>query len=148
MNFRTTIQSTGKNTTAIELTAARVAELGSGKRPPVTVTINGHTYRTSVGVMGGRNLVPISSEVRAAAGVAAGDEVDVVLELDTAPRELELPPEFVAALDADTRAFFDSLSYSRQQRFVLPITQAKTPETRQRRLDKAVTALRDRRKEP
>ncbi len=74
--------------------------------------------------------------------------MEVVLELDNAPRELDLPPEFTAALDTDTRDFFDTLSYSRKQRFVLPITQAKTPETRQRRLDKAVAALKDRKKEP
>lgn len=148
MEFRTTIQATGRNTTAIELSEDQLAELGGGRRQPVRVTVAGHTYRTSVGVMGGRILVSVSSEVRAAAGVAAGDEVDVVLEPDTAPRELDLPAEFVAALDAPTREFFDSLSYSRRQRFVLPIEQAKTPETRQRRLDKAVTALQARRKEP
>jgi hypothetical protein len=148
MRFRTTIQATGKNTTAIEMSQDDVEKLGGGKRPPVQVTVNGHTYRTSVGVMGGRYLVSVSSEVRSAAGVAAGDDVEVVLELDTAPRELDLPPEFVAALDAETREFFETLSHSRKQRFVLPIAQAKTPETRQRRLEKAVTALKDRKKEP
>lgn len=148
MKFRATIEATGGKTTGVEMSPDVVAELGGGKRPPVRVTINGHTYRTSVGVMGGRQLLPVSAEVRAAAGVAAGDDVDVVLELDDAPRELALPPELVAALDADTRAFFDTLSHSRKQRFVLPIAQAKTAPTRQRRLDKAVTALKNRRKEP
>lgn len=148
MKFRATVEATGKNTTGIEMSPDRVESLGSGKRPKVKVTINGHTYRTSVGAMAGRYLVPVSSDARTAAGVAAGDEVEVELEVDTAPRELDLPPDLVAALDADTRQFFDSLSYSRKQRFVLPIEQAKTPETRQRRLDKAVTALRNRKNEP
>lgn len=148
MEFRTTIQATGKNTAGIELTETQLTELGGGKRPPVRVTLNGYSYHTSVGVMGGRYLVPVSSEVRANAGVAAGDEVDVVLEVDTSPRELDLPADFVAALDPDTREFFEGLSYSRKQRFVLPITQAKAPETRQRRLDKAVDALKNRKKEP
>lgn len=148
MKFHTTIQATGKNTTAIELSTAQLDELAGGKRPPVRVTLNGYTYRTSVGTMGGRHLVSVSNEVRTNANVAAGDEVDVILEVDTTPRELVLPAEFVAALDPDTRAFFDDLSFSRKQRFVLPITQAKTPETRQRRLDKAVDALKNRKKEP
>jgi Domain of unknown function (DUF1905)/Bacteriocin-protection, YdeI or OmpD-Associated len=148
LKFPATIELARKTATGIEVPADVIAALGSGKRPPVRVTINGYTYRTTVGVMGGRYLVSISSDVRAAAGVAAGDDVEVTLEPDSEPRELDVPADLAAALDAETRQFFDSLSRSRRQRFVLPIDQAKTPETRRRRLDQAVTALRDRKTEP
>lgn len=148
MRFQAKIQLTGKTTTGIEIPADLVAALGSGKRPPVRVTINGYTYRTTIGVMAGRYLISVSSDVRAAARVAAGDDVDVALELDSSPRELDIPSDLAAAMDPDTRQFFDTLSYSRKQRFVLPIAQAKAPGTRQRRLDKSIAALRNRKTEP
>lgn len=148
MKFSATIQLARKTATGIEVPADVITALGGGKRPAVKVTINGYTYRTTVGVMGGRYLLSVSSDVRAAAGVAAGDHVEVTLEPDTEPRELDIPPDLAAALDPETRQFFDSLSRSRRQRFVLPIEQAKTPQTRQRRLDQAITALRDRKTEP
>lgn len=90
-------------------------------------------------------MLPLSAENRAGAGVAAGDAVEVDLELDTEPRVVTVPPDFAEALarDADARRFFDSLSYSNQLRHVLAIEDAKTPETRQRRIDKAVTMLRE-----
>lgn len=148
MKFTATVEASGKTATGIEVPADVVEKLGAGKRPPVRVTINGYTYRTSIGVMGGRCLIPVSADVRKAAGVAAGDELDVDLDLDTAPRVLAVPADLAQAMDPDTRRFFDSLSYSRRQRFVLPIEQAKTPETRQRRIDKALTALRAGKSEP
>ena len=148
MKFRATIQLARKTATGIEVPADVIEALGSGKRPAVKVTINGYTYRTTVGVMGGRYLLSVSSDVREAAGVAAGDDVEVTLERDTEPRELDVAPDLAAALDAETRQFFDSLSRSRRQRFVLPIEQAKTPQTRQRRLDQAIAALRDHKTEP
>src|SRR5664280_3148554 len=115
---------------------ALVADLGSGKRPPVTVTINGHTYRTSVAPMGGAFMLPVSAEQRAAAGVAAGDEVDIDIEVDTQPREVSVPQDLGDALDGDpqARTFFDGLSYSNRLRHVLSIEGAKTAETRQRRI--------------
>jgi len=104
------------------------------------VTINGHTYRSSVGSMGGRFLIPVSAQVRAAAGVSAGDEVDVELQLDTAPRNVTVPPDLAAALDADpaARRAFDAMPYSHQQRYVLSVEDAKTETTRQRRIERAV----------
>jgi uncharacterized protein YdeI (YjbR/CyaY-like superfamily) len=94
--------------------------------------------------MDGRFMLPVSADVRAAAGVAAGEEVDVDVELDTSPREVSVPPDLAAALDADAdaRRVFDGLSYSNKRRIVMPIEDAKAPETRQRRIDKAVDALR------
>jgi len=120
-----------------------VAALGQGKRPKVTVTINGYSYPSTVGVMGGVSLVPVSADVRAKAGVAAGDEVDVDLIPDTGPRAVVVPADLAAALASvpAARQAFGKLSYSGQQRYVLGIEQAKTAETRRRRVDKAVTEL-------
>ena len=120
-----------------------MAALAQGKRPKITVTINGYSYRTTVGVMGGLSLIPVSADVRAKAGVAGGDEVDVDVVPDTAPRVVEVPGDLAEALDRvpAARQAFDKLSYSGQQRYVLSVEQAKTPETRQRRVEKAVTEL-------
>ncbi len=109
------------------------------------VTIGGHSYRSTVAVMGGRFMLPLSAENRSAAGVAAGDDVDVELELDTEPREVVVPPDLAAALEADGTAgqAFQRLSYSHRLRHVLAIEEAKTPETRQRRVTKALEMLRE-----
>ena len=145
MPFRTTILQTGKTATGIEVPDEVVAALGAGKRPAVQVTLNGYTYRSTVAVMGGKYMLPVSAEVRQASGVAGGDEVDVELALDTAPREVTVPPDFAQALDAEpaARACFDGLSYSLKRRHVLGIEDAKTPETRQRRIEKAIAQLRE-----
>lgn len=141
LKFHATVEATGKTTTGIEVPAALLAELGAGGRPPVTARINDHTYRTTIGVMAGRHLLSVSADVRAAAGVRAGDRVDVELALDTGARTVELPADLAAALDDSQRRVFDGLSYSRKQRLVNPIEQAKTPETRQRRIAKAAAEL-------
>lgn len=144
MQFRTTILQTGKTTTGIPVSDEIVEALGAGKRPPVTITVNGHTYRSTVAKMGGRSMVSLSAENRAAAGVAGGDEVDVEIALDTAPREAVVPPDFAAALDAepDARRTFDGLSYSNKSWHVLQVEGAKTDETRQRRIGKSVEILK------
>ncbi|MDI9974043.1 YdeI/OmpD-associated family protein [Rhodococcus sp. IEGM 1307] len=144
MRFRTTIELGGKTATGFRIPENVVADLGSGKRPAVRVTIGGHTYRTTVAPMGGAFMIPLSAENRAGAGAAAGDEVDVDVELDTEPRVVTVPPDFADALDRqpDARRAFDALSYSNQRRHVLSIEGAKTDETRQRRIGKAVDALR------
>jgi hypothetical protein len=145
MRFRTTILSAGKTATGIHIPDEIVAGLGSGKKPAVKVTINGYTYRSTVASRGDRFLVGVSAENRAGAGVAAGDEVDVVIELDTEPREVTVPPDLELALrgEADARRFFEGLSYSKQSWFVASVEGAKSPETRQRRIDKAVELLRE-----
>ena len=144
MRFRTTIELGGKTATGFRIPENVVADLGPGKRPAVRVTIGGHTYRTTVAPMGGAFMIPLSAENRAGAGAAAGDEVDVDVELDTEPRVVTVPPDFADALDRqpDARRAFDALSYSNQRRHVLSIEGAKTDETRQRRIGKAVDALR------
>jgi hypothetical protein len=145
MKFHAIIQLGGKTATGIEVPAEIVSRLGTGKRPAVNVTINGHTYRSTIAPMGGVFMLPVSAEHRASAGVAAGDGVEVDLELDTEPREVTVPPDLTDALaqEAEARRFFEGLSYSNKRRIVLSIEGAKTAETRQRRLDKAIGQLRE-----
>ena len=143
MKFRTTLELAGKTATGFRVPAEVVTALGRGKRPPVRVTINGYTYRNTVAVYGDEYLIGVSAENRAKAGVAAGDVLDVDLELDDQPREVVVPDDFAAALAANAGAkrAFDALSYSNKQAHVLSVEGAKTAETRQRRIDKAIAQL-------
>ena len=143
MRFRTAILQSGATATGIRVPDEVVESLGAGRRPPVNVTINGVTYRNTIAVMGGEYMVGVSAENRAATGVKGGDEVDVDIELDTAPRVLELPPDFAAALEAEPTAAdtFERLSPSMKGYHVTQVTGAKTDETRQRRIAKSVAAL-------
>ena len=145
MRFHTTILQGDKTATGIEIPAEIVEALGAGKRPAVTITINGFTYRSSIAVMGGTYMVGVSAENRAGTGVKGGDEVDVDIELDTAPREVVVPPDFAAALEAEPAAqsTFDRLSYSNKSWHVLQMTGAKTDATRARRIVKSIEALRE-----
>lgn len=145
MTFRATIEQNGKTATGIRVPDEVVESLGAGKRPAVRVTINGYSYRSSIGVMGGVSMIPLSADHRQAAGVKAGDEVDVALELDTEPREVSVPPDLTAALqsDSEARRVFDTLSFSAKRRHVLSVEGARTAETRQRRIDAVLTSLRD-----
>lgn len=145
MRFRVTLEQSGKSATGFVVPAEVVEALGAGKRPPVNVTISGYTYRSTVASMGGRFMIGVAAEHRAAAGVAAGEEHDVELELDTKPREVDVPADFAEALNAepDARRFFDTMSYSNKRWHVLSIEGAKTPETRQRRIQKSLDLLRD-----
>lgn len=145
MRFRATIRLAGKSATGIPVPAEVVSGLGSSKRPAVHVTINGFSYRSTVSPMRGEYMLPLSGERREAAGVAAGDEVEVELTLDTAPREVEVPPDLAAALDGDARArqAFEKLAYSHQLRHVLSVEGTKNPDTRLRRIEKALAMLRE-----
>lgn len=145
MRFHTTILQADGNATGFVVPNEVVEALGSGKRPAITVTINGFTYRNTVAVMGGVFMIGVSAENRAGAGVAGGDEVDVDIELDTAPRVVTVPADFATALDADpeARRTFEGLSYSNQSWHVLQINGAKTDETRQRRIAKSVGTLKE-----
>ncbi|MCK9494030.1 MAG: YdeI/OmpD-associated family protein [Dehalococcoidia bacterium] len=145
MKFTTTIhQEPGKNHAGIPVPPEVIEELGAGKRPAVVVTIGGHTYRNSIGSMGGHSVISLSAANREAAGVVGGDKVEVTIELDTAPREVDVPEDLAAALkqDAAAAAAFEPLSYSRKSRIVLSVEGAKTEETRQRRIAKAVEDLK------
>lgn len=145
MRFHTTILQSGPTASGIIVPDEIVEALGAGMRPPVTVTINGFTYRNTIAVMGGTFMVGVSAENRAGAGVQGGDEVDVDIELDTAPRVVEVPSDLAAALDAEpaARRTFDALSNSNKGYHVSLVTGAKSDETRQRRIAKSVAALKD-----
>ncbi|MGZ0150002.1 YdeI/OmpD-associated family protein [Kribbella sp. WER1] len=147
MRFTAELLSTGKNTAGFEVPDEAVEGLGGGGRPKVSATVNGFTFRTSIARMGGRYLLGVSAERRTEAGVAPGEVLDVEVELDTAPRELDVPEPLAAALagDPDAKAFWDTLSYSNRQWHVLQVTSAKTDATRDRRIEKSIGMLRERR---
>jgi uncharacterized protein DUF1905/bacteriocin resistance YdeI/OmpD-like protein len=144
VRFSTTVLLGGKTATGLVVPDDVVAALGAGKKPPVTVTLGGHTYRSSIASRGGQYLIPLSAENREAAGVAAGDDVEVDVEVDTAPRQVEVPDDLAAALDADPalRQRFDGMSYSHQLQHVLAVTGAKAADTRARRVAAVVSAMR------
>jgi Bacteriocin-protection, YdeI or OmpD-Associated/Domain of unknown function (DUF1905) len=145
MRFRTTLLSTGTTTVGFEVPKEIVEALGNGKRPPVVVTLNGsYSYRNTVAVYGDVFMLGVAAVHREASGVAAGDDVDVDLELDTAPREVAVPDDLAAALAADAAAkrMWDALSYSNQRYHADLVEGAKSPETRQRRIDRAIATLR------
>jgi hypothetical protein len=143
--FRTTLNlADGLNATGITVPPQVVAALGKGKKPPVKITINGsYTYRSTVAAYGDVFLLPVSQEHRAAAGLKPGDEIEVTLELDTEPRTVEVPDDLAAALEqkSGARAAFDALNYSTRKEHVRQVNDAKTPETRERRIAKIVSGL-------
>jgi hypothetical protein len=142
--FKTTLFLAGKTATGFHVPPEVVESLGPGKRLPVRVTINGYTYRNTVAVYGGVFMIGVAAEHREKAKVAAGDEITVELELDTAPREVEVPADLAKALKAHAgaRKTFDALSYTNRKELVRAIEEAKTDETRQRRIEKAVLQCR------
>jgi hypothetical protein len=142
--FRAVLETNGRTATGLAVPDEVVEKLGHGKRPPVRVTINGHTYPSTVARMGGRFLVPVSAENRGLAGVAAGDELDVTLMLDAGPREITVPDDLAAALAAvpGARERFDALATSHRKEHVRSVEDAKKPETRARRVDAVVHAVR------
>jgi hypothetical protein len=145
MRFHTTILQGDKTATGIRIPPEVMEALGSGRRPLVTITINGYTYRSAVATVNGEPMVGVSATNREGAGVAGGEEVDVDIELDTAPREVTVPDDFAKALAAEpaARATFDALSNSNKGWHVSSITGAKTDETRQRRIAKSIATLRE-----
>lgn len=145
--FRAELQLDGKTATGLTVPPAILDALGAGRRPAVQVTLNGHTFRTTIGAMKGLAKIPVSAATRAAAGVSAGDVLDVDIEVDTAPRTVTVPEDLAAALseDAASRAYFDTLTFSQQNAYVSWIEQAKKPETRQSRVGQTVALLAERR---
>lgn len=147
MKVRAELELTGKTTTGFEVPESVVEELGGGNHPKVAVIVNGYQFRTSIARMGGRFLLGVSADRRAAANVSAGDVLDLEVELDTAPRETKVPDDLAAALAADPAAaeFWNTLSHSKKQWHVLQVTGAKAAETRARRVAKSIDLLRERR---
>ena len=136
------MHQTGNNT-GIEVPPEVVEALGAGRKPPVVVNVNGYEYRSTVAVMGGRYLIPFSSDKRAATGIAGGDAITVDLEVDSTPRTVELPADFAAALDATpgAREAYERLAPSHKKAHVTAIESAKAADTRQRRIDAAVAKI-------
>ncbi|MEX5720066.1 YdeI/OmpD-associated family protein [Geodermatophilus maliterrae] len=147
VTFETTVAASGNNT-GIEVPPELIDQLGAGRRPPVVVDVDGYEYRSTVAVMGGRHLIGISAAIREATGLAAGDPIRVTLTVADTPREVDVPADLAAALAADEQAgaFFATLSNSLQRHHVDTVNGAKTAETRQRRIDKAVALFREGRK--
>jgi len=142
-NFDSHLVAIGNNA-GIEVPAEVIEQLGAGKRPPVLVRVNGYEYRSTVAVMGGAFLISFNAATRAETGLAPGDPITVTLTVADSPREVDVPADFAAALEeSGMRAFFDSLANSLQRFHTDSINGAKTEETRQRRIDKAVQLFRE-----
>lgn len=139
----TTIVKAAGNNTGLEVPPEIITKLGSSKKPPVIVTVAGYTYRNTVAVMGGVFMISLSKAHREAAGIKGGDKVEVTLELDTAPRTVEVPDDLATALSQKpgARAAFDAAAPSKRKEFVRQVEDAKTPETRERRIAKIVEQL-------
>lgn len=142
MKFKTTIVQTGNNT-GIEINEKTLEDLGGGKKPLVVVTINGYSYHSAVGKMGDKFMVSLSAENRKNAKVKGGDAVEINLDLDTRPRIVEVPDELQKALDKNKNAKtnFEKLAPSKKKAMVLSIKEAKTEETKKRRIEKALEQL-------
>lgn len=139
--FSTRVKASGNNT-GIEVPAQNMAELGSKKTPTVRVSLSGYTYSSTVAVLSGRFMIPLSAAHRQASGLKAGDPVEVTLELDSEPRTVEVPPDLRAALSqAGLNERFDGLAFSKRKEFVRQVEEAKTQETRERRIAKVVTQV-------
>jgi hypothetical protein len=139
--FSTTILAMGNNT-GIEVPPANIVELDSGKKPAVTVHLAGYSYASTVAVMGGKYLIPLSKAHREASGLKGGDSVEVTLELEAAPRTISVPEDLAAALGtAGATERFEALAFSKRKEFVRQVEEAKTPETRARRIEKILGQL-------
>jgi hypothetical protein len=142
VEYRTTMHLIGRNT-GIPVPPEVLDELGGGKRPAVSVVVNGYRYRSTVGSMGGQALIPFAAERRTESGFAGGDPLHVSIELDTVPRDTAVPEDLATALAAgDLRQAFDALSPSRRKAHVTSVDGVKAPETRARRVAAVVDSLR------
>lgn len=144
IRFVTRLLQTGRTTTGIEVPADVLRQLGGGARPAVAVTVSGYAYRTTVGVMGGKTLLPFSAAHRTASGLEGGQAIEVELSLDAAPRSLDIPADLEAALAAAPalRAAFLNQAPSRQKADVQTILGARSPQTRARRIEAIMARLR------
>jgi hypothetical protein len=144
VEFDTTVTATGNNT-GIVVPDDAIEQLGAGRRPAVIVNVNGYEYRNTVGVMGGKHMISISAAIRKETGLKGGDPIHVVLTVADTPREVDVPDDLAAALAAEpeAKAFFEKLSNSLQRYHVDNVNGAKTAETRQRRIDKAIALFRE-----
>lgn len=143
VSFAAVVLSTGKTSAGIVVPPEIVESLGAGKKPKVFVTLNDYSYRSSIAMMSGDYMIPVSNEVRSASGLSAGESVTVRLRVDTEERVLEIPLDFQVALEANPVAAerFGKLSYSNKRRHTMPIEAAKAADTRARRIEKSIAEL-------
>lgn len=143
MDFTAELQATGGTTTGFVVPDDVVEALGAGKRPKVVATVAGHAWRTSIAPVGGQSWLGASAAVRTAAGIAAGETHVVTVEVDSAPRTVEVPEDLAAALAADpaAAAAWELLSHSNRRRYTEAVAAAKKPETRERRIASTVAGL-------
>lgn len=143
LKFSTILLEAGKTATGIKIPDDIIEKLGGGKKPLVKITINNFTYRSAVAVMGGAYMVGVNAVNRDAAKVKGGDKIDVAIELDTEERTVETPADFSKALNKNSAAkkMFGTLSNSKKKTLVIPIANAKTDETRNRNIEKAINIL-------
>jgi hypothetical protein len=143
ITFRTILLRAGKTATGIKIPGEVIEKLGAGKKPPIKVTINGFTYRSTVAVMGGAFMVGVNAENRIGANVNGGDEIEVTIELDTEERTIDVPVELQKALNKNSTAkkMFETLSYSGKKALIVPVANAKTEETKNRNIEKAMNSL-------
>jgi len=144
VKFDTTVAATGSKT-GIVVPDELIERLGAGRRPAVLVNVNGYEYRNTVGVMGGKYMISISAAVRKETGLKGGDPISVTLTIAETPRQVDIPDDLAGALasEPDVAAFFSKLSNSLQRYHVDNVNGAKTPETRQRRIEKAVSLFQE-----
>ncbi len=143
--FTTTVQLSGKSATGLEVPPGVLAALDGGRRPAVVVTVGNHTYRTTIGTMARRAMLPLSAEHRSAAAVVAGQDVQVAVRLDNEERTVALPADLAGALAADerARATFETCAPSHRKEWVRWVEEAKRPQTRASRVTATVEALRE-----
>lgn len=143
MRFHTTIKQNEKTATGIQIPNDVIEALGTGKKPPVKLTVNGYTYRSTVATVDGNFMVGFNADHRAASGLRGGDEIVVEIEVDREPRTVDVPADLAAALHAEPNAkqTFDKLSNSMKGYHVSQVTGAKTDKTRQRRIEKSIAVL-------
>jgi len=144
MRLRLELKSHGGNTAGFEIPDEVIEELGGGRRPKVVVTVGRHTWRSSIANMAGTFMLGVSMANRAAAGVSAGETLDVDIELDTAARTVDVPDDLAAELETDrsAHAVWEGWSFTRRKEAARLLTEAKRPETRARRLEKVLAELR------
>jgi hypothetical protein len=143
LKFKAILLQSGKTATGIEIPRQIVEKLNAGKKPLVKITVNNFTYRSAIAVMGGVFMVAVNAENRESAKIKAGDKIEIAIELDNEERVIELPSEFQKVLNKNLSAknFFDTLSNSKKKALIIPITNAKTDETRNRNIEKAMNVL-------
>jgi hypothetical protein len=135
-------RGSGLNVTGFVVPPEVVAALGSSRKPAVTVTVNGYTYRSTVATMGGKFMIGLSAEHRKGSGLTGDETVEVTLALDTQSRIPPLPADLKSALTkAKVLEAFQSAAPSKQKEFVRQVEEAKAAETRARRIAKVVASF-------